>query len=169
MLLGRGHPRTRVRRAVAASKRPGVFAWPTIRPRITFAMTRSLVLFCFAHGPPITRLHVPSHARRNLRALGPDLPGVDAHPLVASPFLQSDGVRARGPAAKTARPLPTLPSPVGCSSRARVSTTHAPSRRLQRVRYRARVASPGTLLTRNIVPRIDRLAPAGGLVFRIRW
>ena len=26
--------------------------------------------FCFAHGPPITRLHVPSHARRNLRALG---------------------------------------------------------------------------------------------------
>jgi len=26
--------------------------------------------FCFAHGPPVTRLHVGSHARRNRHALG---------------------------------------------------------------------------------------------------
>lgn len=36
--------------------------------------------FCFAHGPPITRLYVASHARSNLHALRRDLPCVDARP-----------------------------------------------------------------------------------------
>lgn len=36
----------------------------------TFVLSRSLLIFCFAHGPPITQLLVPSHARRSLHALG---------------------------------------------------------------------------------------------------
>lgn len=77
----------------------------------------------------------PTHhaaARGNARAAQParprrDLPGVDARPpLVASPFLQNDGMKAarlgRKNGAATSRP------PIACgvrSSRSHVSTTHA--------------------------------------------
>lgn len=66
-----------MRASASAAITPMRFAWSTawlrwfaIRARSTFAVTRSPVLSCFAHGPPITRLHAASHARRNLRALG---------------------------------------------------------------------------------------------------
>ncbi len=41
----------------------------TFIARSSFAVTRSFFFFCFAHGPPITRLPVPSVVPRNLHVL----------------------------------------------------------------------------------------------------
>jgi hypothetical protein len=73
LVLRRVDERLRVRNGDRETVRcviAGVAPLIAIRARIPFAVTRSVVLFCFAHGPPITRLHVVTRARYNLHALG---------------------------------------------------------------------------------------------------
>jgi hypothetical protein len=95
---------------------------------------RSCSSLCFAHGPPDTHLHSCESQHRATRTP----PARSTRRRFAAPSWRHCFCRARGPtrrfkSAKTAPPLHTLPSPVASSSRSHVSTTHAPSRRLQRV------------------------------------
>lgn len=68
-------------------------------------------------------------------------------------FCRPPGPNGRFKSAKTAPPLHALPSPVASSSRSHLSTTHAPSRRLQPVSVSCTHALRGQASRRRPRPR----------------
>ena len=84
----------------------------TLVARSTIAAMSSCSFFCFAHGPPITRLHICGRNAAQLARPRRDPPGVDRGPLVASLFLQSErtnpALQSRKNSAATSHP------PIAC-------------------------------------------------------
>lgn len=99
----------------------------TLIARSSFAAVRCCPFLCFAHGPPITRLHRCDRNARQLARPRRTPPRVDRGPLVASPFLQSEAVKpalhGRKNGAATSHP------PIACGFMRRTRTFPPPTRR----------------------------------------
>lgn len=68
--------------------------------RCTVVAMSSRSFLCFAHGPPITRLHSYDHNAPHLARPRRDPPRVDRGPRVASLFLQSPRINPALPIRK---------------------------------------------------------------------
>lgn len=102
--------------------------------RCTFAAMMFCSFLCFTHGPAITLLHrfVPRLAQLARSLLTP--PGVDrAPPRGVTVFAERLEQTGASKPQKQRRHFTPTQSPVGLLIEAARSTTHAPSRRLQRV------------------------------------
>jgi len=99
----------------------------TLIVRGHFAAVSFCSLFCFAHGPPITRLHICGRNAAQLARPRRSPPGVDRGPPVASLFLQSDrtnpALQIRKNSAATSHP------PIACGFTLRTRTFPPPMRR----------------------------------------
>lgn len=106
----------------------------TFFARCKFAAVTFCRSFCFAHGPPITQRSAPSCVHRSRHTLGVIHQVWSARPpRGVTVFANRQGLTDASTPQKQRRRCPPSHRLLVRSSRSHASTTHAPSRRLQRV------------------------------------
>jgi hypothetical protein len=106
----------------------------TLVARGIFAAASSRSFLCVAHGPPITRLHTWDQNTTQLARPWRNPPGVGSRPpRGVTVFAERGDQPGASNPQKQRRHFPPSHRLWVRSSRPHVSTTHAPSRRLQRV------------------------------------